>query len=165
MTSCTEPSAAPRRSAAAPGGSLHQWRQTNGKNNRIKLKRALFLQSVGNNRESKRCGCVSGRHLGVDTCGFSPDLDSLKTETTCRKKLESCSVLLELGFLGVMSSCTHRGPMALSNNNTVLQALYTHHQQHHTQVTQPLGHVHGQCAEWRFPQTHVITPGTTFLCF
>lgn len=74
------------------------------------------------------CEIYSERHLGVNTCSFSPDLDSLKTETTCRKKLESCSVLLELGFLGVMSSCTHSGPIALSNNNTVLQALYTHHQ-------------------------------------
>lgn len=65
---------------------------------------------------------------GDNMSSFSPDLDSLKTETTWRRKLESCSVLLELGFFGVMSSCTHSGPNALSNNNTVLQALYTHHQ-------------------------------------
>lgn len=47
-------------------------------------------------------------------------------------------MLLELGFFGVMSSCTQSGPKALSNDNTVLQALYTRHQLHHTCVMQAL---------------------------
>lgn len=59
---------------------------------------------------------------------FLPDFDSFKTEMMCRKKLDSWSALLELGFFGVMSSCAHSGPNALSKNNTVLQALHTHHQ-------------------------------------
>lgn len=121
----------------------------------------LFYKSrLKSNVKILAVGFYGERHLGVHTCGVSPDLDSLKTETTCRKKLESCSVLLELGFLGVMSSCTHRGPMALSNNNTVLQALYTHHQQHHIQVTQPLGH--STCTVSR---TEVSTITCNYTCF
>lgn len=74
---------------------------------------------------------------------FSPDLDSLKTEMTWRRKFVSCSALLQLGFFGVMSSCAHSGPNALSNDNTVLQALYTHHQYHHIHIKKAL---HKACA-------------------
>ena len=44
-----------------------------------------------------------------------PDLESLNTEMTWRRKLVSCSVLLEFWFLGEMSSWHHRGPKALEN--------------------------------------------------
>lgn len=48
----------------------------------------------------------------------SPDLDSLNTEMTYRRKLVSCTVLLETWFLGEMSSWHHSGPYALINQKT-----------------------------------------------
>lgn len=53
--------------------------------------------------------CVS-----VGACGL-PDLDSLKTNTTCRRKFVSCPVLFKVWFFGEMSSWHHSGPYVLQS--------------------------------------------------
>lgn len=55
----------------------------------------------------------------------SPDLDSLNTEMTYRKKLVSCKVLLETWFFGEMSSWHHSGPYALINKKKKCPRLFS----------------------------------------
>lgn len=47
-----------------------------------------------------------------------PALDCLKTETTCFRKLVSCSALLMLGFLAETSSWFQRGPRFLKTEDS-----------------------------------------------
>lgn len=54
--------------------------------------------------------------VGLGRRGAVPDLESLKTDTTCRRKFVSCSALFEFWFLGVMSSWHQSGPNALQRN-------------------------------------------------
>lgn len=55
---------------------------------------------------------------------FLPDLESLKTDTTWRRKLVSCSALLVFWFLGVISSWHHSGPNALKEIHNKVQSCF-----------------------------------------
>lgn len=57
----------------------------------------------------EECMCV---FVCESVCAL-PDLDSLKTNTTCRRKFVSCPVLFKVWFFGVMSSWHHSGPYVL----------------------------------------------------
>lgn len=92
----TEPSAEPCHWAAAPG-----WNLTNER------------QKWANEHEEVQSN-------GACVCGWVlPDLDSLKTDTTCRRKFVSCPVLFEVWFFGEMSSWHHSGPYVLLKSASV----------------------------------------------